>query len=179
LEELLRDKKAFEEYGVADATDVVMKCTCCGDETMLGMGDQIGNNSCTVPLQSHGGLVAEEREEVLTLPSRACVNSEEKSVDLKRWRELMDTGISIDYRCIRYCACNDCRNADQTEKVILRQDDEDDMIKKSVTLDYSKQEILGTLPLRGKEEKFLSPNMDRAVCMLNQQCWKLKGISSS
>jgi hypothetical protein len=35
------------------------------------------------------------------------------------------------------------------------------MIKNSITLDYRKQEILATLPLRGKEEEFLSPNMDR------------------
>ena len=76
----------------------------------------------------------------------------------------MDTGLNIDYRCIRCCACNDCRNADQTEKVSLRQDAEDNMIKNSVTLDYNKQEILATLPLRGKEEEFLSPNMDRALC---------------
>ena len=62
-------------------------------------------------------------------------------------------------------ACNDCRNADQTEKVSLRQDAEDDMIKNSITLDYSRQEILATLPLRGKEEEFRSVNMDRGICM--------------
>ena len=49
------------------------------------------------------------------------------------------------------------------------------MIKNSVTLDYSKQEILAMLPLRGKEEEFLSPNMNRPLCILNQQCRKLKG----
>ena len=126
---------------MADATDVVMECTCCRDETTLitgtrlngDGGDQSGNNSCAGPLQYHGGLVAEEREEVLPLPFRACVNSEERSVDLKRWIELLDIGINIDYRCIRCRACNDCRNADQTEKVSLRQDAEDDMIKNSVT----------------------------------------------
>jgi hypothetical protein len=59
--------------------------------------------------------------------------------------------------------------------VSLRQDAEDDMIKNIVTLDYSKQEILATPPMRGKEEEFLSPNMNRAVCVLNQQCKKLKG----
>ena len=29
--------------------------------------------------------------------------------------------------------------------------------------------------MRGKNEEFLSPNLDRALCMLNQQCRKLKG----
>ena len=35
LEELLGDDGLLEEYGVADASDVVMECTCCGDETTL------------------------------------------------------------------------------------------------------------------------------------------------
>ena len=94
------DDGLFEEYGVADATDVVNECTCCGDETKLTTGTQ----------------------KALPLPYIACVNSEERSVDFKRWRELMDTGISINYRCIRCRAFNNCRNADQTEKVSLRQD---------------------------------------------------------
>jgi hypothetical protein len=59
--------------------------------------------------------------------------------------------------------------------VSLRQDAEDDMIKDRVTLDYSKQHILATLPLKGKVEEFLSPNMDQATCVLNQQYKKLKG----
>ena len=110
-------------------------------------------------LQAHENAAAEEREDVeLPLPLRACVNSEERSVDFKKWRELINTGITIDYRCIRYRSCNDCRNADQTEKVSLRQDAEDYIIKNSVTLDYSKQEILATLPLRGNEEEFFSSN---------------------
>ena len=69
----------------------------------------------------------EEGEGFFSLPSspRALVNSEERIVDFKRWRELRDTGINLDYRCIKCRACNDCRNADQTEKESLRQDAED------------------------------------------------------
>jgi hypothetical protein len=43
------------------------------------------------------------------------------------------------------------------------------MIKHSVSLDYTNKQIMATLPLRGKEEEFLSPNQDRATCK------KLKG----
>ena len=64
--------------------------------------------------------------------SRTFVNSDERIVDFKRWKELMDTGLNIDYRCIRCQACNDCKYADQTEKVSLRQDSEDEMIKNSM-----------------------------------------------
>ena len=41
LEELLGYDGLFEEYGVADATEVVMECTCCGDEAMLTTGTQL------------------------------------------------------------------------------------------------------------------------------------------
>ena len=31
------------------------------------------------------------------------------------------------------------------------------------------------MPLRGKEEDLLAPNMDTAMCVLNQKCKKVKG----
>ena len=93
-----------------------------------------GPGLSTGPLRFQPAAVDDgEREEFFPLPSRTCVNSEERTVDFRRWKELMDSGLNIDYRCMRCRACNDCRNADQTEKVSLRQDAEDDMIKNSVT----------------------------------------------
>ena len=82
----------------------------------------------------------------------------------------MDSGIIIDYRCIRCRTCNECKNADQTERVSLGPDAEDEMIEKSVSLDYEKKEIFATLPLRGNERDFLAPNEERAHCVLNQRC---------
>ena len=106
---------------------------------------------------------------------QAMVNSEERIADIKRWREMMDTGINIDYRCVKCRNCSDCRNADQTEKVSLRQDAEDEMIQESVKIDYNKKQIMATLPLRGREEDFVASNRDRAMCVLNQQCRKFQG----
>ena len=99
---------------------------------------------------------------------RAMVNCEERIADIKRWREVMDSGMNIDYRCVKCRSCSDCRNADETEKVSLRQDAEDQLIRESVQLDYAKKEIMATLPLRGKEEDFLSSNRERAMCVLDQ-----------
>ena len=103
------------------------------------------------------------------------VNSDERIADIKKWKDMMDTGINIDYRCVRCRNCADCRNADETEKVSLRQDVEDAMIKESVQIDHEKKQIWATLPLRGKEEDFLSSNRNRAMCILNQQCKKFQG----
>ena len=128
---------------------VVVSCTCCGEEMdMVGHGD--GNK-------------------------QALVNSEERIADIKKWREMMDTGINIDYRCVKCRNCSDCRNADETEKVSLRQDVEDAKICESVQIDYDKKQILATLPLRGPEEEFLANNRNRAMCVLNQQCKKFQG----
>ena len=71
-------------YGVAEASEVVIECTCCGEETTLT------TETCLV-----------SGENSLQAETQACVYSEERSVDLKRWKELMDTGINIEYRCIR------------------------------------------------------------------------------
>ena len=107
--------------------------------------------------------------------SQAMVNTEERIADMKRWKEMMDTGINIDYRCVKCRNCADCRNADETERVSLRQDVEDAKIKESVHIDYENRKIMATLPLRGKEEDFLVCNRDRAICILNQQCRKFHG----
>ena len=91
-------------------------------------------------------------------PVNSFINSEERITDFRRWREVNETGINIDYCRIRCRACNDCRNADQTEKVSLRQDEENDMIKNSVTLDYQKQEVGGggvPLPKHGLNNFFV------------------------
>ena len=106
---------------------------------------------------------------------QAMVSSDERISDIRRWRELIDSGMNIEYRCLRCRNCADCRNADTTEKVSLRQDAEDQLIKESVHLDYQAKQITATLPLRGKEEEFLSSNRDRALCVLNQQCKKFHG----
>ena len=55
----------------------------------------------------------------------------------------------------------------------MRQDAEDELIKQSVTLDYTNKKILATMPMRGKEEDFLKSNRPTAKCILDQQCRKL------
>ena len=63
---MLGDDGLFEEYGVAEAAEVVMECICCGDEAKLTPDTQ---------LQAHENVAAEEREDAeLPLLLRACVN---------------------------------------------------------------------------------------------------------
>ena len=114
-------------------------------------------------------------EDMILDNKQAMVNSEERIIDMKKWREVMDAGMNIEYRCVKCRSGSDCRNADETERVSLRQEAEDQMIKDSIHIDYKKKQIMATLPLRGKEEDFFTSNRKRALCVLNQNCRKFSG----
>ena len=86
----------------------------------------------------------------------------------------MELGISIEYRCPACRKCSDCKNASETERISLREEAEDQAIKDSVTIDFERKKITCSLPLRGKEEEFLSSNRDIAFKVLNSQCKKVE-----
>ena len=117
------------------------------------------------------------KEEITVDMRHTLVNSDERITNVKKWRETMDAGLNVDYRCVRCRNCSDCRNSEETEKVSLRQEAEDHMIKESVHVDYKKRIITATLPLRGREEEFLAPNRGSALCVLDQQCRRFSNRS--
>ena len=83
-------------------------------------------------------------------------------------------GISIEYRCPRCRSCTDCKRSFETERVSLREETEDFMIYESVNIDWEKNRIVCSFPMRGSEEEFLTSNRDIALRVLNQQCNKYK-----
>ena len=56
-----------------------------------------------------------------------------------------------------------CHNADETEMVSLREEQENHLIRDSVRLNFEKKTIDCTLPVQGDEQEFLSPNKDIAT----------------
>ena len=100
------------------------------------------------------------------------VNDDEDVRDLRMVQKAQEEGLSIEYRCPKCRNCSDCRNSHQTERVSLREEAEDLMIRDSVQLDYKNKRIISHLPMRGRVEEFLSNNRDNAVKILNQQCNK-------
>ena len=97
---------------------------------------------------------------------------DEKVRELKKKFSLLESGLEIDYRCVKCRECSQCKNADLAEKVSLRQEQEMQLVKESVFLDWEKKKIVCTLPVRGEEYNFLTTNRDRAVKVLDQQCKK-------
>ena len=50
---------------------------------------------------------------------------------------VQDEGLSIKCRCVKCCECWQCRNADEMEKLSLREEQENYLIKQSVKLDHA------------------------------------------
>ena len=102
-------------------------------------------------------------------------NNDEETLAQLRLQKAQNEGISIDYRCPRCRKCTDCRRSFETERVSLREETEDFMIYESVELDWERNQIVCTLPVRGSEEEFLTSNRDIALRVLDQQCKKYHG----
>ena len=88
---------------------------------------------------------------------------------LKLYENSLENLVQVDYRCPKCRNCQNCRDAHQTERVSLREEQEDALIKDCVTLDYENQRFLCSLPLRGKAEDFLVTNKRDAQKVLDRQ----------
>ena len=107
--------------------------------------------------------------------STVLIASDERTRDFKRFQEIHESGLEVEYRCPKCRECLDCKTADKTEKISLREESEMYAIKESVNLDFDKGKIQCSLPLRGRERDFLTSNRDRALKVLQQQCKKYYG----
>ena len=83
--------------------------------------------------------------------------------------------LDLDYRCVKCRNCPKCLDADNQENISLCEEAELEQCRESVKLDYENRRIICSLPLRGKEEKFLGPNRDIALRILEQQTKKYHG----
>ena len=88
---------------------------------------------------------------------------------MKLYENSLENLVQVDYRCPKCRNCQSCRDAHQTERVSLREEQEDALIKDCVTLDYENQRFLCSLPLRGKAEDFLVTNKRDAQKVLDRQ----------
>ena len=98
------------------------------------------------------------------------LNEDEDVRYLRMIQKAQEEGLNIEYRCPKCRNCNDCRNSHETERISLREEAEDLMIRDSVTLDWNNKSIISHLPMRGEPEEFLSDNRDNALKILQQQC---------
>ena len=58
--------------------------------------------------------------------------SEESVWDLKGFmRQVENTGLDVEYRCVRCRSCADCRNADESDKIL------DDILDSAINESYN------------------------------------------
>ncbi|MCP4994211.1 MAG: hypothetical protein GY934_10585, partial [Gammaproteobacteria bacterium] len=89
-EKLLGEDGMFEEFEAEEIKEVVQSCACCGDDVTFSQ-DAAETEGDASQFQDPGA----------TSDLTVAVNSEERIIDFKKWKKLMDSGINIEYRCIR------------------------------------------------------------------------------
>ena len=77
---------------------------------------------------------------------------------MKRFEEVERAGSEISFRCIKCRVCQDCKNHDSTEAISIREEVENDIIKRSVRFDQDNQKTIAKLPLIADPAIRLSPN---------------------
>ena len=99
----------------------------------------------------------------------------EKMSTLKQLLLAQEDGLTVDYRCIKCHDCWSCKNADETEKLSLREEQENQLIKDSVDLNFEANAIECTLPVRGIEREFLSSNKEIAIKVIASVAKRYQG----
>ena len=98
----------------------------------------------------------------------------DKLNDLKMLMKIMEEGIQLNYRCPKCRECFSCKNACDTERISIREEQEDEVIKESVKLDFENKKITASLPVRGDPAQYLSENRVIAEKVLESQCKKVQ-----
>ena len=157
----------LEQIDVGENPDVDSEGIMCG--------------SCGKGLEESDGLMDELERAIPDADSsktRAffsdALETDEKLKELKIFVKMQELGLSIDYRCPACRSCQGCKSAPDTERISLREEAEDQAIRESVNIDFEKKKITCVLPLRGKEEEFLSNNRAIAEKVLDSQCRKVQ-----
>ena len=95
--------------------------------------------------------------------------SEPDLTTMKHYENNLEGLVRIEYRCPRCRNCQACRDAHDTERISLKEEAEEAMIRESVKLDYENKRFICELPLRGKPEEFLTTNKHDAAKILERQ----------
>ena len=141
-----------------------MQCQKCGEDVEENVEDLLEDIAASVG-----------KEKVKTVAAKVKLDESNETLhDLKTFIKLQDQGIDLAYRCPKCRNCHDCRNANETERISVREEIEDQAIKDSINIDFKKKRITAKLPLRGDENKLLSNNRKSALKVLEGQCTKFQ-----
>ena len=91
----------------------------------------------------------------------------------KKFEEAENAASEILYRCVNCRKCQKCRNGERIEYVSLKEEVEQDIINRSVTLDAEKGITTATLPVIENPASKLAHNKSKALAMYQSQVRRL------
>ena len=95
---------------------------------------------------------------------------------LKIFEKIEDTGTNILYRCMDCRNCLKCLKGSDIEEISIQEEVEQNIINKSVTVDFEKRICTVKLPFIADPESRLTPNLKTARKVYNSQVRKLEKV---
>ena len=92
--------------------------------------------------------------------------------ELKKYLDMHDTGLSMEYRCPSCRNCLDCKRGEHYERVSIQQEAEQCMVRDSIWIDPEKKRAVARLPFRVDPQVHLTNNRGLAIKMLDKVCEK-------
>ena len=96
----------------------------------------------------------------------------------KNFEAAENAASDISYRCIDCRDCSKCKNGERIESLSLREEVEQDLINKSVTIDMKSRSTVARLPLLGDPAVKLAPNKTQALAIYRSQLRRLNRCES-
>ena len=92
---------------------------------------------------------------------------------LKIFEKIEEAGTEVNYRCITCRDCKVCKKHADEENMSIKEEVEQDLIEKSVTLDVKNRKTVARLPVLHDPKLMLSPNRGKALKVFGQQLKKM------
>ena len=137
------------------------------DDDIPGIEDlHISNHKTDQSLKSSSGDC--KNESLKNIPQCNVTAQSE----LQKFMELQEAGLKSDFRCRQCRGCTECKRGAGQEKLSLRQEAEQELVKESVTIDASKGCAVAKLPFTLPPETYLKNNRNIALKMLDRLLYK-------
>ena len=122
--------------------------------------------SLTNSLQPHQVAIVDEDNMV---GSSVVLWSAKKKISF----DIEEAGTKIEYRCRGCRGCNDCKNGEYTEKISFKEENEQDVLTKCVTVDFQNKETVASLPFIANPSDKLTSNKYQSLKIYQQQTKQL------
>ena len=137
-----------EEYSMMDIyqKEIDDDVTLVTDDEDNDVIENMDSEMSAAPANDDGNV--DQAHQTSTVHCQHCAHAgpaltaaDERISEMKRKLDFQGAGLEIEYRCVRCRECPQCKNADQTEKISLREEAEMVEIRNSVKLDWDNKRI--------------------------------------